>query len=309
MMKKTSLIYVAGHMGLVGSAIVRKLKKHGYSNLLLATHSELDLKDQNAVRRFFEENRPEFVFMAAGKVGGIQANSTYPAQFIYDNILMAINVIHNSYVAKVKKLLFLAASCIYPRNCPQPIKEEYLLTDDVEETNYAYAVAKIAGVKMCRAYREQYNCDFISVVPANVYGQGDRYDLENSHVIPALIRKFLQAKEKGEEKVILWGTGDPKREFLYSDDLADALIFLMNNYSKKQHINVGRGGDVSIKELAELIKDIVGFKGKIIWDTTKPNGVPRKLLDVSKINTLGWKAKIDLKKGLEKTITEYIKGI
>jgi len=307
-MEKTSSIYIAGHSGLIGSAIVRKLKEQEYNNLLLPTCSELDLRDQVAVRRFFKKNKPEFIFMTAGKVGGIQANSTYPAEFIYDNTIMAINVIHNAYIAKAKKLVFSSCSCVYPRNCPQPMKEEYLLTAPVEKTNYASAIAKITGMKMCQAYREQYNSDFISITSTNIYGPGDKYDLENSHVIAALIKKFLEAKEKSQEKVTLWGTGNPKREFLYSDDLAGALIFLINNYSQAEHINIGTGIGVSIKEIAEIIKRLTVFKGKILWDRTKPDGVPKKLLDSSKINALGWKAKTGLEKGLEKTIAEYIKN-
>lgn len=304
-MDKKSGIYVAGHTGLAGSAIVRKLKEQGYDNLVLRTHAELDLKNQDAVSRFFAETKPEFVFMAAGKVGGIQANSTYPAEFIYDNLLMVTNVVHNSYAAGVKKLLFLGSSCIYPRLCPQPIKEEYLLTGPLEGTNYAYAVSKIAGVKMCQAYHKQYGCDFISAMPANLYGPGDKYDLENAHVLPALIRKFCEGRRNNSKEVVLWGTGSAKREFLYSGDLAEAVIFLMNNYSEIEHINVGTGVDLSIRELAELIKGIAGFKGEIAWDRTKPDGTPRKLMDVSKINSLRWKAKIDLKSGLEKTIADY----
>lgn len=308
MKNKKSLIYIAGHTGLVGSALVRKLKEQGYANLLLPTHSDIDLRDQNAVKCFFEENKPEFVFIAAGKVGGIHANINYPADFIHDNTLIAINIIHNSYVSNVKKLLFLGCSCMYPRSCSQPIKEEFLLTGDVEQTNYAYAAAKIVGLEMTKAYREQHNCDFISAIANNVYGPVNEYDLEDAHVIPALIKKFLSAIQKGEKKVILWGSGSPKREFLYSDDLADALIFLMKNFSQKEHINIGTGVEISIKELADLIKNIIGFKDEIIWDTAKPDGVPRKLLDVSKINNLGWKAKVALKQGLKEAISEYKKA-
>jgi len=307
MKNKNSLIYVAGHTGLVGSALVRKLKEQGYANLLLATRSDVDLRDQNAVKYFFEKNKPEFVFMTAGKVGGIHANITYPADFIHDNILITTNIIHNSYVTNVKKLLFLSCSCMYPRNCPQPIKEEFLLTGDVEKTNYAYAAAKIAGLKMIKSYREQYNCDFISAVANNTYGPVNRHNLENSHVIPALIKKFLSAVQKNKKEVTLWGTGNPKREFLYTDDLADALIFLMKNFSEKEHINIGTGVEISMKELADIMKSMIGFRGKIIWDTTKPDGVPRKFLDVLKINSLGWRAKVTLKQGLEETISEYIK--
>jgi len=307
MENKKSLIYIAGHTGLIGSALVQKLKEQGYTNLLLPTHSDIDLRDQNAVKHFFEKNKPEFVFIIAGKVGGIHANINYPADFIYDNTLIAMNIIHNSYITNVKKLLFLGCSCMYPRNCSQPIKEESLLTGDVEKTNHAYAVAKITGLEATKAYREQYNCDFISAIANNTYGPVDKHDLEDAHVIPALIKKFLSAIQKGEKEVVLWGNGSPKREFLYSNDLADALIFLMRNFSQKEHINIGTGVEISIKELADLIKSMIGFNGEIIWDTTKPDGVPRKFLDVSKINSLGWRAKVSLKQGLEKTISEYVK--
>ena len=298
-MQKNSLIYVAGHTGLVGSALVRKLKDAGYSNLLLRTHRQLDLTNQKAVQSFFAKNKPQFVFMPAGKVGGIEANRTQPAQFLYENMQMAANVLHSAYLTKVKKLLYVSTSCIYPRNCPQPIKEKYLFTGPLEETNYGYAVAKITGLKMCQAYQEQYKCNFIVAVPNNVYGPKKRHDIKQAHVIPALIEKFTQAQKNCSKQIVLWGTGSPRREFLHCDDLAEALIFLMQRYNQKDHINVGPGQDYSIKELAKIIKEITGFNGKIIWDTKKPNGMPKKALDVSKINRLGWKAKIDLRVGLE----------
>ena len=306
-MKKDSLIYVAGHNGLVGSAIVRQLKKKGYKNILTRTRQELDLQDSVAVKNFFEKEKPEYVFFSAAKVGGIVANSTFPAQFIYENLVIQNNIIHNSYLLRVKKLLFLGSSCIYPKFAKQPIKEEYLLTGSLEETNDSYAIAKIAGIKMCQAYNKQYGTDFISAMPTNLYGKGDNFDLQTSHVIPAMIRKFDDAKNSKAKEVVLWGSGKPRREFLYVDDLAEACIFLMNKYTGSEIINVGTGTDLTIKSLAESIKKIVGFEGKIIWDKSKPNGTPRKLLDVKKINRLGWIAKTSLDNGIKKTYLEYKK--
>ncbi|MDI6716131.1 MAG: GDP-L-fucose synthase [Actinomycetota bacterium] len=304
-MRSNSKIYVAGHRGLVGSAIVRKLEAEGYTNLILRTSSELDLTDGPAVKAFFEAEKPEYVFLAAAKVGGIWANSHYPADFIYNNLAIQVNVIHNAYLYGVKKLLFLGSSCIYPKYAPQPMKEEYLLTGSLEPTNEPYAVAKIAGIKMCQAYNRQYGTNFISVMPTNLYGPNDNFDLENSHVLPALIRKFHEAKVKGLPSVSVWGTGSPRREFLYVDDLADACLFLMKHYDDSELINIGVGEDLTIKELALLIKEIVGFEGKIEFDASKPDGMARKLLDVSKINSLGWKAKVDLRQGIEATYRWY----
>ena len=304
-MKKDSKIYVAGHRGLVGSALVRALEKEGYTNLLLQTRDELNLLDQKAVQNFFEKEKPEYVFLAAAKVGGIMANKTYSADFIRENLLVQLNVIENSRITKVKKLLFLGSSCIYPKIAPQPIKEEYLLTGPLEETNKAYAIAKIAGITMCQSYNKQYGTNFISVMPTNLYGQGDNFDLENSHVLPALIRKFHEAKINNKEEVALWGTGSPKREFLHVDDLAEACVFLMLNYNDSEIINIGTGEDLSIAELAEKIKSVVGFDRKIVWDDTKPDGTPRKLLDVSRINNLGWKHAIELDDGLLMTYKWY----
>lgn len=300
-MNKESKIYVAGHRGLVGSAIVRELQKQGYSNLILKTHAELDLLDQKAVGAFFEREKPEYVFMAAAKVGGIMANNTYPADFIYENILIEVNVIHAAYLAKVKKLLFLGTSCIYPRLALQPIKEEYLLTGTLEPTNEPYAIAKIAGIIMCQSYRRQYGTNFISIMPTNVYGPHDNFDLQDSHVLPALIRKFHDAKTQNRNEVVLWGTGTPVREFLHTDDLADACVFLMNQYDDPDIVNIGTGIGISIKDLAELLKKISGFTGAIVWDSTKPDGTPRKLLDVEKLHGLGWNHSIDFEKGLKET--------
>ncbi len=304
-MEKKSKIYVAGHRGLVGSSIIRELEKQGYTNIVTRTHAELDLTRQAEVEKFFEEEKIEYVFLSAAKVGGIQANNTYPAQFIYDNLMIETNIIHSAYKNKVKKLLFLGSSCIYPKLCPQPIKEEYLLTDSLETTNEAYAIAKITGIELCKFYRRQYGCDFISAMPTNLYGINDNFDLETSHVLPALIRKFHEAKERGDKEVVMWGTGKALREFLYVDDLANALVFLMNNYSEEIHVNVGTGEDLSIGELAETIKEIVGFKGEIVNDTSKPDGTPRKLLDVSLLNGLGWKHKTSLKEGIEEVYKWY----
>ncbi len=351
-MNKESKIYIAGHKGLVGSSIVRELKKKGYKNLIVRTHAELDLERQSDVEDFFRKEKPEYVFLAAAKVGGIMANKTYPAEFIYNNLLIQVNVIHSAYKFGVKKLLFLGSSCIYPKHAPQPMKEEYLLTSPLEPTNEAYAIAKIAGLKMCRYYNEQYGTDFIAVQPTNLYGPNDRYHLYNSHVLPALIRKFHLAKllssgdfegirkdfekrkmdefpyskgnkeveeflnrfgifRRGKDVVVrLWGTGSPKREFLYVDDLGEAVVFLMERYSFKEIgelINIGTGEDIAIKELSEIVKRVVGFNGIIEWDSSKPDGTPRKLLDVSRINKLGWKAKTPLFEGIKLTYSDYLK--
>jgi len=297
-------IYVAGHNGLVGSAITRTLEKNGYHRLLLRNSRKLDLRDQQATLHFFESEKPEYVFLAAAKVGGIQANNTSPADFIYDNMMIAFNVIHSAYLTGVKKLLFLGSSCIYPRMAPQPIKEEYLLTGALEPTNEAYALAKISGLELCKFYRRQYGCDFISAMPTNLYGINDNFDLTSSHVLPAMIRKFHKAKENDSPEVILWGTGKPLREFLYVDDLADALLHLMLHYSEEIHVNVGTGEDLSIHELAGLIKEITGYKGKIAYDSSKPDGTPRKLLDVTRLHQSGWQHKTSLREGIT-TVYEW----
>jgi GDP-L-fucose synthase len=302
---KTDKIYVAGHRGMVGSAIVRKLQKEGFNNLLLRTSAELDLRNQQAVNDFMSQEKPEYIFLAAAKVGGILANNTYRAEFIYENIMMQSNIIHNAWVNGVKKLLFLGSSCIYPKLAPQPLKEEYLLTGELEYTNEPYAIAKIAGIKMCDAYRAQYGCNFISVMPTNLYGPNDNFSLETSHVLPALIRKFHEAKLKNEPAVVMWGTGTPRREFLHADDLADACSFLMQQYNEPGLVNVGMGDDIMIKDLALLIKDIVGYTGNIEHDLSKPDGTPRKLMDVKKLNNLGWKARIGLREGIEKVYGEF----
>jgi len=313
-MEKDAKIYVAGHKGLVGSAIVRKLSSEGYSDLITRSHKELDLTRQADVEAFFRSERPEYVFLAAARVGGILANNTYPAEFIYENLMIQANVIHESYRARVKKLLFLGSSCIYPRDCPQPMREEYLLSGKLEPTNESYAIAKIAGIKMCQSYNRQYRTKFVSVMPTNLYGPGDNFDLQTSHALPALIRKFHEAKGSDERQVTsdksrgvvsIWGTGKPRREFLYVDDLADACLFIMNNYDEGEIINIGVGKDISIGELAELIKDIVGFEGSIRYDPSKPDGTPRKLLDVSKLESLGWRSKTSLREGIEKTYEWY----
>jgi GDP-L-fucose synthase len=304
-MKKQDKIYVAGHRGLVGSAITRKLTEQGYTNLLLKTRQELNLLDAQAVADFFRKEKPDFVFLAAAKVGGIMANKTYPADFIYENLTIQTNIIQNAFLNKTKKILFLGSSCVYPKMAPQPIKEEYLLTSALESSNKAYAIAKIAGIITCQSYNQQHGTNFISVMPTNLYGPNDNFDLETSHALPAMIRKFHDAKIGKEKEVMLWGTGTPKREFLHVDDLADACIFLMNNYDQSELINIGTGKDTSIKELAELIKNVVGFKGKINWDDTKPDGTPRKLLDVSKLHQLGWQHKIELKQGIKDTYEWY----
>lgn len=307
-MNKDSKIFVAGHRGLVGSAIVRALQKKGSTNLILKTRQELDLTDQHAVADFFATEHPEYVFLAAAKVGGIMANKTYPADFIQQNLAVQNNIIHNAHLHKIKKLLFLGSSCIYPKLCPQPIKEEYLLTGELEETNKAYAVAKIAGIIKCQSYNEQYGTNFISLMPTNLYGPNDNFDLANSHVLPAMLRKFHGAKIKNEPAITLWGTGGAMREFLHVDDLAEASLFLMENYNDSSIVNVGTGEDVTIKELAEKIKNVVGYEGTIDWDTTKPDGTPRKLLDVSKIHSLGWKHLITLDKGIAETYTWFKKN-
>lgn len=308
-MDKDSKIYVAGHNGLVGSAICRQLENQGYTNIIKRSHSELDLTRQVDVEKFFKEEKPEYAFLAAAKVGGIKANDTYPADFIMDNIKIEFNVIDSAFKNKVKKLLFLGSTCIYPKNCPQPIKEEYLLTSELEKTNEAYALAKIAGLKACSYYKKQYGANFISAMPCNLYGIGDNFDLENSHVLPALIRKFHEAKVNNIDTVEVWGTGKPLREFLFSDDLGEACIFLMNSYDGDEHINVGYGTDISIKELAETVKDIIGFRGQIIFDTSKPDGTFRKLTDITKIKNLGWLPKTDLKDGIQIVYTWFLDNI
>ena len=310
-MNKLDKIYVAGHRGLVGSAIVRKLKSAGYTNLIMRTSKELDLRNQQAVNDFFEKEKPDYVFLAAARVGGILANSTYKADFIYDNIMIAANVIHAAWRHGVKKLLNLGSSCIYPKFAPQPMKEEYLLTGLLEPTNEPYAIAKISAIKLCRYFNEQYGTNFISVMPTNLYGPNDNFNLETSHVLPALIRKIHEAKINGGP-VTLWGDGSPKREFLYSDDLAEAVVFLMEKYSYKdigEFVNIGTGIDLTIKELASLIARVVGYQGDFVWDTSKPNGTPQKLLDVSRINALGWKAKTSLEEGLKKTYKWFLENV
>ncbi|NLZ74793.1 GDP-L-fucose synthase [Candidatus Falkowbacteria bacterium] len=307
-MLKKSKIYVAGHRGLVGSAILRKLKEKGYKNIIVKSHQELDLLNQAAVDTFFKKYKPEYVFLAAAKVGGILANKEKPAEFIYENLMIAANVINAAYKYKVKKLLFLGSSCIYPRLAPQPIKEEYLLTSPLEKTNEAYAIAKIAGLKLCEFYNRQYKTNYISVMPTNLYGPNDNFDLNSSHVLPALIRKFHDAKMKNNKSVTLWGSGRPKREFLHVDDLAEATIFLMNKYNGQEIINIGCGEDLSIKELANKVKAITGYKGKIIWDKTKPDGTPRKLLNIDKLKKLGWKPKINLDKGILGTYRWFVEN-
>ncbi|MFS0489099.1 GDP-L-fucose synthase [Leadbetterella byssophila] len=304
-MEKSAKIYVAGHRGMVGSAIVRNLQSKGYTNIVYRTSKELDLRDYNAVQAFLQEEKPEYVFLAAAKVGGIVANNTYKGQFLFENLQIQNNVIHGSYLIGVKKLMFLGSSCIYPKFAPQPLKEEYLLTGTLEPTNEPYAIAKIAGIKMCEAYRDQYGCNFISVMPTNLYGPNDNYDLNNSHVLPAMIRKFHEAKKEDKPQVELWGTGSPMREFLHADDLADACVYLMNTYNDSTLVNIGTGVDITIKELAETIKAEVGYEGEIFWNTEKPDGTPRKLMDVSKLHGLGWKHSIDLKEGIHKVYSEY----
>lgn len=305
-MEKSKKVYVAGHRGMVGSAIYRKLQKEGFTNIVVKTSKELDLRDQKAVADFFETEKPAYVFLAAAKVGGIVANNTYRADFIYENLAIQNNVIHQSYVNGVEKLMFLGSSCIYPKMAPQPLKEEYLLTGLLEPTNEPYAIAKIAGIKMCDAYRDQYGCNFISVMPTNLYGINDNYHPQNSHVLPALIRKFDEAKKSGAKTVEIWGSGSPMREFLFADDLADACYFLMENYSEPTLINIGTGEDLTIKDLALKIKETVGFNGDLVFDSTKPDGTPRKLMDVAKLNNLGWKASTTLENGLKLAYQDYL---
>jgi GDP-L-fucose synthase len=303
-MEKKSKIFVAGHRGMVGSAIVKDLENQGYTNIIYKTSSELNLINQQAVASFFESEKPEYVFLAAAKVGGIIANNTYRADFIYENILIQSNVIHQSYLNNVKKLLFLGSTCIYPKLAPQPLKEDYLLTGLLEETNEPYAIAKIAGIKMCDAYRAQYGCNFISVMPTNLYGFNDNYDLQNSHVLPALLRKFHEAKINNQTQVEVWGTGEPLREFLHASDMANACVYLMQNYNDEGFVNIGTGNEISIKELAFLIKKIVGFQGTIVFDSSKPSGTPRKLTDITKLTNLGWNYKIELEEGIRNVYQE-----
>lgn len=305
-MEKSAKIYVAGHRGMVGSAIVRKLQAEGFQNIIVRTSKELDLRNQAAVEVFFETEKPEYVFLAAAKVGGILANNTFRADFIYENLMIEANIIHQSYVHKVKKLLFLGSSCIYPKLAEQPLKEESLLSGFLEATNEPYAIAKIAGIKLCENYRSQYGCDFISAMPTNLYGPNDNYDLKNSHVLPALLRKFHTAKVQGASAVEIWGTGSPLREFLHVDDLANACFYLMENYSEDLFVNVGSGVELSIKDLALLVKKVVGFEGELIFDTSKPDGTPRKLMDVSRINSFGWKHTIELEDGIKAVYAEAL---
>ncbi|MEP6927265.1 MAG: GDP-L-fucose synthase [Ginsengibacter sp.] len=305
---KNATVYVAGHSGLVGSAILRLLQKRGYTNIITRSSKQLDLREHSLVKDFFEKERPEYIFLAAAKVGGILANDSYPADFIYDNLCIQNNIIHEAWRTGVKKLLFLGSSCIYPKNAAQPIKEEYLLTGLLEPTNDAYAVAKIAGIKMCQAYRKQYGCNFISVMPTNLYGMGDNYNLHHSHVLPALIRKIHEAKIKDEKTVTVWGTGNPKREFLHVDDAAEACYFLMENYADPEIINVGFGKDESIAELAASIKNIIGYNGRLEFDTSKPDGTMRKVMDVNKLNSLGWHPSITLEDGIRKTYEDFVEN-
>lgn len=306
MMKATDKIYIAGHNGLVGSALVRALKAAGFSNLVYRTSKELDLRNQAAVEEFFKTEMPQFVFLAAAKVGGIVANNTYRADFLYDNLMIVSNIVHAAYKNNVTKLLFLGSSCIYPKMAAQPIKEEYLLTGPLEYTNEPYAIAKIAGIKLCESYRDQYGANFISVMPTNLYGINDNYHPENSHVLPALIRKFHEAKESGKPDVQIWGSGMPKREFLFADDLAEACLFLMENYNEKEIINIGCGEDVTIRELAETVKEVIGFTGNLVYDTSKPDGTPRKLMDVTRIHSLGWHHKTPLKEGMKIAYQDFL---
>lgn len=307
-MKKKDKIYVAGHRGLVGSAIVRNLRQEGFDNLLLRTSAELDLREQTSVREFFLEERPDCVILAAAKVGGILANDSYPADFIYDNLMMEANVVHSAWESGVRKLLALGSTCIYPKMAPQPLKEEYLLTGELEPTNEWYAVAKIAGIKLCQAYHRQYGCSFIAAMPTNLYGPGDNFDLEKSHVMPAMIRKFHDAKVGNEKSVTLWGSGKPRREFLYVDDLADACVYLIKNYAGEDIVNIGVGDDISIAELADMVRGVVGYDGKIVYDASKPDGTPRKLVDVSKMSELGWRAQTGLRDGIERTYQWYLQN-
>ncbi|MEZ0609483.1 GDP-L-fucose synthase family protein [Fibrella sp. WM1] len=307
-MEKDAKIYVAGHRGMVGSAIVRYLNAHGYQNIVARTSSELDLRNQEAVATFFADEKPDYVFLAAAKVGGILANNIYRAEFLYDNLIIEANIIHSAYQNGVKKLLFLGSSCIYPKLAPQPLKEDYLLSGFLEPTNEPYAIAKIAGIKLCEAYRSQYDANFISAMPTNLYGPNDNYDLQGSHVLPALIRKFHEAKVNNQEFVEVWGTGSPFREFMHADDLAEACVYLMNNYDGEQFVNVGTGDEVTIKELAELVKETVGFEGELRWNTDKPDGTPRKLMDVSRLHDMGYKHRIGLREGLAATYQDFLKN-
>jgi len=318
-MEQNSKIYVAGHRGLVGSALIRCLERKGFSDIVTRNHSELDLADQAAVRSFFISEKPDYVFLAAAKVGGIYANSTYPAEFIHQNLIIQDNVIHQAWKSDVKKLLFLGSSCIYPRDCPQPMKEEYLLTGPLESTNRPYAVAKIAGIETCWAYNRQYGTRFLAVMPTNLYGPGDNYSLENSHVLPALIRKMHEAKEREDENVIAWGSGTPRREFLYSDDMAEACVYLMSlpekdfsqfiNHDFAPLVNIGSGEDLTIRELVYMVKDVVGFDGKVTWDSDKPDGTPQKLLDVNRLSAAGWRPKTELDEGIKKSYVDFLKSI
>ena len=308
-MNLDSKIYIAGHRGMVGSAIFRVLKSKGFQNIIFRTSSELDLRNQQAVADFFAREKPEYVFLAAASVGGILANSTYRADFIYNNLMIESNIIHSAWVNSVSKLMFLGSSCIYPKLAPQPLKESYLLTGELEPSNEPYAIAKIAGIKLCEGYRDQYGCNFISVMPTNLYGYGDNYDLKSSHVLPALIRKFHEAKLTNQPFVEAWGTGKPKREFLFADDLADACLFLMNTYNEKEIVNVGTGVDLSIGELANEISSIIGYEGQISWDSSKPDGTPQKLLDVSKLRSLGWEASISLQEGIKVAYADFLKTV
>jgi len=306
-MNTNSKIYIAGHRGMVGSAVKRALEKQGFTNLVYQTSAELDLRNANAVADFFDAEQPEYVFLAAAKVGGIVANNTYRAQFLYENLQIQNNIIHNAYLHGAKKLMFFGSSCIYPKLAPQPLKEEYLLTGLLEPTNEPYAIAKIAGIKMCEAYRSQYGCNFISVMPTNLYGINDNYDVQNSHVLPALIRKFHEAKINNTPEVVIWGTGSPLREFLFADDLAEAALKLMLEYDGEKFVNIGTGHDLSIKDLAILIQGIIGYTGKLVFDTTKPDGTPRKLMDVSFLNSLGWKYKTELEEGIKIAYSDFLK--
>ncbi|OEK06784.1 GDP-L-fucose synthase family protein [Roseivirga misakiensis] len=308
-MEKQAKIFVAGHRGMVGGAIVNRLSELGYENLIVRTRQELNLLDQHSVEQFFLKEKPDYVFMAAAKVGGIMANNTFRADFLYENVTLTTNVIHSAYEAGCKKLLFLGSSCIYPKFAAQPIQEDSLLTGELEPTNEPYALAKIMGIKLCETYRDQYGCDFISVMPTNLYGKGDNYNLKTSHVLPALIRKFHEARAEGKPQVELWGSGSPKREFLNAQDLADACIYIMNNYSDRARVNVGVGEDLSIKELAEMVRDIVGYEGNIVWDISKPDGTPRKVLDVKRLHAMGWKNKIGLREGIQMTYEDFLENI
>jgi GDP-L-fucose synthase len=304
-----SRIFVAGHSGLVGSAVLRRLEREGFTNVLTATRDQLDLRDQAAVNYWFRANRPEYVFLVAGTVGGIYANSTRPAEFIYDNMMIHATVVHAAHLFDVTKLLYLGSSCIYPRACPQPMREEHLLSSELEPTNESYAVAKIAGIKLCQAYRRQYGRDFISAMPTNLYGPNDNFDLESSHVLPAMIRKFHDAKNDGRDEVVIWGSGSPRREFLHADDLADACLFLMRNFDEESHINVGTGEDLTIRELAELVAEVVHPEARLVFDSSKPDGTPQKLLDVSRLHNLGWKHCIDLREGVESTYSWFLDNV